>query len=391
MEVMKILFIIAMMLFLSIQNDEWDVIDDWGVSTDDSSIDTTKLVNNSIIKIIGTDTIMLGKKSNETRKVYKDVKGNLIPEHKYRYFVRLPDDNIGGHVRYPSSFDHFAVQTFYRSVDKNKSIQFCISDSTYKENLRKFDSVSLITEGKLFVYFLILDAKEKTYDKVINSIISSTDKIQSISITSFAPKSINLRPSKRCKLNYLNTNVENIEISIQNLELNNELLIRDGIKKLSIIKTNVDSISISGTMENYNSLFSTISKLKLKSLTLQLNNFTALPNLEMFDKLSNLWISGQEINTLDLNNLPNKMKKIIITRTNTSQIIPLNKVKEIDSLYITFNELENVDGAFVNLKGLKYLSLVDNKIKKKIDISKLNFVPDSINYVGNPVVRKKKK
>ncbi len=388
---MKILFLIAMMLFLSIQKDEWDVLDEWEVTHETLTIDTTKARNNSIIKIIGADTLMFGKKSIENKKEYKDAKGNLIPAHKYRYFISLTDDNIGGHDRYPSSLDHFVVRSFYRSVDKNKSIQFCIADSTYKENLRKFDSVVSSTDGKLFVYFLILDAKRKTYDYVINSILTSTNKIQSVSITSFAPIKINFRPLKRSKLNYLETNVENIELTIQNLEIKNKLLIHEGTKKLTIINSNLDSISISGTIENYSSLFSTISKLKLKSLTFQANNFTSLPDLRLFNNVDCLWILGQEIPILNLNYLPNRIKKIIITMTSTKEIIPLNKVKEIDSLYITFNELEYVDGAFVNLKGLKYLSLVDNKIQKKIDISKLNFVPDSINYVGNPVVRKKKK
>jgi|GEM_PF-3065012 len=388
MEVMKILFLTALMLFLSIQNDEWDVLDDWDVKPDTDTIEAKK-IDTHFMRVFGSDTVWLVRQSFENGKEYRyDKYGKKILVRTYIPIHNMFDDNVGGSHRYHDSIEHFIVQ--YYGVGNNKSIQFCISDSTYKENLRKFDSVYQATKGKLFLYFVILDATRKNYEFVINSILSKNNKVQSISIISYSTRKVTLHPTKQSVLNNLHIEIDSIDLDIQNIEVKNHLIIHNGVSRISFKNTKIDTFSIGGNISNFNDVFTTISKFKYKELSFRCNNFTSLPNFRLFDKVDCLWISGQEINTLDLNSLPNKIKKIIITMTSTKEIIPLNKVKEIDSLYITFNELENVDGAFVNLKGLKYLSLVDNKIQKKIDISKLNFVPDSINYVGNPVVRKKK-
>lgn len=386
---MKILLLIAMMLFLSIQNDEWDILDDWDVKPDTVTVEA-KTIDTNYMRVFGSDTFWLVRQSFENGKEYRyDKYGKKILVRTYIPIHNMIDDNTGASHRYHDSIEHFIVQYF--GVGNNKSIQFCISDSTYKENLRKFDSVSQATKGKLFLYFVILDATRKNYEFVMNSILSKTNKVQSISIISYNTRKVTLHPTKQTVLNNLHINIDSVDLEVQNIEVKNHLIIHKGVSRISFNNTKIDSVSIGGNISNINDLFSIISKIKYKELSFRGNNFTSLPDLRLFDKVDCLWISGQDINSLDLNSLPNKIKKIIITMTSTKEIIPLNQVKQIDSLYITFNELENVDGAFVNLKGLKYLSLVDNKIQKKIDISKLNFVPDSINYVGNPVVRKKKK
>lgn len=145
--------------------------------------------------------------------------------------------------------------------------------------------------------------------------------------------------------------INHIKLAEVGIETLKPFILFDNLKELDLIQMPVKDLVHISTLK-------TLEIVKLSGVQSELNNlyvFSSLPNLK------NLELKNIEVKSLCYLSNNSKLKKLKLEGT-FNDIIELEKLKELESIYLNSNEITDTN-LLTNFTGLKELSLNSKKIK----------------------------